>query len=57
MLALSRREGEAIIIGGNIRVVVVKVKIDGSVRLGIDAPKHIAIDREEIAELKKRNNQ
>ena len=47
MLILSRRAGEAIRIGGNVRVVVMATG-DGSVRLGIDAPGDVTILREEL---------
>lgn len=48
MLVLSRKVGERLLIGDDIVVVVVRVR-DGVVRLGIDAPKEIAIAREEVA--------
>jgi carbon storage regulator len=44
---LSRSPGKAIIIGGNIRVYVAQVT-GLQVRLGIDAPKGVVVDREEI---------
>ena len=47
MLMLSRSPGKAIIIGGNIRVYVAQV-VGLQVRLGIDAPKGVVVDREEI---------
>jgi carbon storage regulator len=47
MLVLSRRPGEEIIINGNIRVTVVSVKGD-RVRVGIDAPTDVPVDRAEI---------
>lgn len=47
MLILSRRTGEAIRIGGDIRVVVMATG-EGSVRLGIDAPGDVTILREEL---------
>jgi len=47
MLVLSRRPGEEIIINGNIRVTVVSVKGD-RVRIGIEAPPSIQVDRAEI---------
>ena len=47
MLVLSRRLGEEIVIGNNIRVKVVLVKGD-KVRLGISAPASIPVDRSEI---------
>lgn len=47
MLMLTRNIGKAIIIGGSIRVTVAHV--DGChVRLGIEAPRGVIIDREEI---------
>lgn len=45
MLSLGRNPGEYIVIGGNIIVEV--VSIDGSLRLAIDAPKEIKIERGE----------
>ena len=47
MLALTRKVGESIVIGGNIVVKIVDIKGD-SIRLGIDAPKEIKIYRGEI---------
>lgn len=47
MLVLSRRPGEEIIIGGNIRVTVVSVKGD-RVRIGIAAPNDVPVDRSEV---------
>src|SRR4051812_37809889 len=52
MLVLSRRPGEEIIIAGNIRVTVVSVKGD-RVRVGIDAPDTVPVDRAEIHERRK----
>ncbi len=47
MLILSRRPGDAVIIDGGIRIVV--LANDGrSVRLGIEAPSSVGIVREEI---------
>lgn len=47
MLMLTRRIGERFYIGDDIRVVVLAVN-GNQVRLGIEAPKHIAVHREEI---------
>lgn len=47
MLILSRRVGEAVILDGGIRVVVLAADRRG-VRLGIDAPKDVGIQREEL---------
>ncbi len=52
MLILSRRNNEVICIGDDIKITVTKLR-DGRVWLGIDAPKHIKVDREEIREAKK----
>lgn len=49
MLLLSRKRGETIYIGNDIRVTVTNVdKHSGAVQIGIDAPHHIEIHREEI---------
>ncbi len=48
MLVLTRKSGEEIIIDGNIRLTFT-VKGD-KVKVGIDAPPHIRIDREEISQ-------
>ena len=47
MLALSRGEGQSIIIDGHIEVKIVKWS-RSSVRLAIQAPREIAVDRDEI---------
>ncbi len=47
MLVLARNIGEEIVIGGDIRVCVVAVE-GGKVRLGIDAPQSVAVDRKEV---------
>ena len=49
MLVLSRRIGEEIVIGEQIRVVVAAVKGD-RVRLGISAPATVRVDRQEVHE-------
>lgn len=47
MLILSRRADEAILIGDNVRLIVLST--DGeTVKLGIEAPSDVAILREEI---------
>jgi carbon storage regulator len=47
-LVLTRRKGEVITIGADIRVTVLSVS-GGQVRLGIEAPRSVVVDREEIA--------
>ncbi len=49
MLVLSRHRDEKIIIGDNIIVTVVDIRRD-RVRLGITAPAHIPVHREEVYE-------
>lgn len=47
MLVLSRKKNEKIRIGEDITIVVVEVRGD-KVRLGIEAPKEIAVHRQEV---------
>lgn len=47
MLVLTRRVDESIMIGDDIRIVVVEVRGE-QVKLGIDAPRHIPVHREEV---------
>jgi len=47
MLTLIRRPDQIIKIGENIEVTVVKVSSNGTVRLGVSAPKDTAITRQE----------
>ena len=54
MLILTRKVGETIRIGNDIEVTVLGVQ-QGQVRIGVSAPKHVAVDREEIAIRKEQN--
>ena len=47
MLILTRRIGEALMVGNDVAITVLGVK-GNQVRLGIDAPKDVAVHREEI---------
>lgn len=47
MLALSRKQGESIMIGGNIELSILEVKGE-QVKLGISAPKSVPVYRKEI---------
>jgi carbon storage regulator len=51
MLVLSRKLGEKIFIGDNICITVVDID-RGKIRLGIEAPRDIAIYRQELLPLK-----
>jgi carbon storage regulator len=47
MLVLTRKENESILIGGQIKVTVLGIR-GGQIRLGIEAPKEVAICRSEL---------
>ena len=49
MLVLTRRVGEALMIGDQTKIVVLGVK-GSQIRLGINAPKDVMVHREEIYE-------
>jgi carbon storage regulator len=56
MLILTRRVGETVMIGNDVTVTVLGVK-GNQVRIGINAPKNVAVHREEIFERIKREQQ
>ncbi len=56
MLVLSRKKNESIIIGDDITIVVVEIRGD-KVRLGIEAPLSIPVNRQEIYEAIQRAEQ
>ena len=49
MLILTRRAGETVMIGSDVTITVLGVK-GNQVRIGINAPKDVAVHREEIVE-------
>lgn len=50
MLVLSRKVGEEIVIGDNIKIAVVAIHGD-KVRIGIKAPKDVPVHRKEVSDL------
>jgi len=55
MLVLSRRAGEKVVIGDDITITVIEVRGD-VVRIGIDAPRSVAVNRWELLEELGRTN-
>jgi carbon storage regulator len=56
MLILTRRVGETVTVGDTVTITVLSVK-GNQVRVGINAPKTVAVHREEIYERIKREQQ
>jgi carbon storage regulator len=52
MLVLTRKTNEEIVIGDNIRITIVEVA-PGRVKIGVEAPKSVRVDRAEVHEKKK----
>ncbi|MDY0191428.1 MAG: carbon storage regulator CsrA [Desulfuromonas sp.] len=50
MLVLTRKVGEGIIIGDDIKLTIVDIK-GGSIRIGIDAPRSKKIHRQEVYDI------
>lgn len=48
MLVLTRKVGERIHIGDSIVLTIVRIQTD-QVRVGIEAPRHVVVHREEVA--------
>lgn len=49
MLIITRKKGESLMIGDDIEIIVSKID-DGSVKIGIQAPRDVTILRKEIYE-------
>jgi len=47
MLILTRKSGQSILIGDEIKITILEVK-GNQVRIGVDAPRNIGVHREEI---------
>lgn len=56
MLVLERKEGQKIVVGnGLVTVTVVRVR-GGKVKVGIEAPRELTVNREEVQRYKQRRN-
>ncbi|HCC37628.1 MAG TPA: carbon storage regulator [Treponema sp.] len=55
MLILSRKINEKIMIGDDISVSIIEVRGD-QVRIGVDAPKHVKVFRQEVFDAIKAEN-
>lgn len=49
MLVLTRKSGESLIIGETIAVTIIEVR-GGQVKIGVEAPREIAVYRKELLE-------
>lgn len=47
MLALSRKQNEAIVVGNDIEITILEIKGD-QVKIGIQAPKSVSVYRKEL---------
>jgi carbon storage regulator len=55
MLIITRKKGESLMIGEEIEITVSKIE-DGSVKIGIKAPKNVSILRKELYEQVEKEN-
>lgn len=56
MLIITRKKGESLMLGDDIEITISKIE-DGSVKIGINAPKNISILRKELYEQVQEENQ
>jgi carbon storage regulator len=56
MLVLTRKAGEGIIIGDDVKITIIEVK-GGGIRIGIDAPRDMKVHRQEVYDKIKQENQ
>ena len=54
MLVLTRDEGESIMIGDDIEITLIR-SAKGKARIGVSAPRDVAVDRTEIRVLKEQD--
>ncbi len=55
MLVFTRKKGESLVIGNEIEVAILNIT-GGSVKIGITAPRHISVHRQEVYEAIQREN-
>ena len=56
MLVLSRKKNEIIMVGDDIKIMIIDIRGD-KVRVGIEAPKEVPVHREEVyQEIQRENN-
>lgn len=55
MLVITRKKGESLMIGDDIEITISKIE-DGSVKIGVQAPKNVTILRKELYEQVKDEN-
>jgi len=55
LLVFTRKKGERLVIGNEIEITILNVG-SGSVKVGINAPRHISVHRHEVYEAIKREN-
>jgi len=55
MLVFTRKRDESLIIGTDIEITILNIS-SGNVKVGINAPRHISVHRQEVYEAIKREN-
>lgn len=55
MLILTRRIGESLLIGDDISITILNVR-GNQIKIGVNAPKNVAVHREEVYQRIKRND-
>ena len=55
MLVFTRKKGESLVIGNETEVTILNIS-GGSVKIGITAPRHISVHRQEVYEAIRREN-
>ena len=55
MLVFTRKKGESLVIGNDVEITILGLG-PGNVKVGIKAPRHISVHRQEVYEAIKREN-